>query len=161
MLVPANDDGRGVLGTFIKTDGRLTQLLWMPGGGTRFPADVALSENLNNIKMRGQEVFKAAVTAMGDAASHILEQTGITPDEIDLLIPHQANVRIIKATARRLKMPMEKVFVNVQDYGNTSSASIPVALTEARQKGLLKEGDVCVMVAFGGGLTWASAAVRF
>ena len=161
VLVPANDDGRGVLGTFIKTDGRLTQLLWMPGGGTRFPADVALSENLNNIKMRGQEVFKAAVTAMGDAASHILEQTGITPDEIDLLIPHQANVRIIKATARRLKMPMEKVFVNVQDYGNTSSASIPVALTEARQKGLLKEGDVCVMVAFGGGLTWASAAVRF
>ncbi len=161
VVGPAKEDGRGVLGTFIKTDGRLTQLLWMPGGGTRFPAEVALSENLNNIKMKGQEVFKAAVTAMGDAAAHILEETGITPDEIDLLIPHQANVRIISATARRLKMPMEKVFVNVQDYGNTSAASIPLALTEARQKGLLKEGDLCVMVAFGGGFTWGSAAVRF
>ncbi len=161
VVGPAEEDGRGVLGTFIKTDGRLTQLLWMPGGGTRFPAEVALSENLNNIKMKGQEVFKHAVTAMGDAAAHILEETGITPDEIDLLIPHQANVRIISATARRLKMPMEKVFVNVQDYGNTSAASIPLALTEARQKGLLKEGDLCVMVAFGGGFTWGSAAVRF
>ncbi|MCH8982230.1 beta-ketoacyl-ACP synthase 3, partial [candidate division KSB1 bacterium] len=85
VLGPANGDGRGVLGTFIKTDGRLAQLLWMPGGGTRFPAEVALSENLNNIKMKGQEVFKAAVTAMGDAAVHILEETGLTPDEIDLL----------------------------------------------------------------------------
>ncbi|TDI94209.1 MAG: ketoacyl-ACP synthase III [Caldithrix sp.] len=161
IVGPANNDGRGVLGTFIKTDGRLTQLLWAPGGGTRFPAEVALSENMNSIKMKGQEVFKAAVTAMGDAAVHILEETGITPDEIDLLIPHQANVRIINATARRLKMPMEKVFVNVQDYGNTSAASIPLALTEARQKGILKDGDICVMVAFGGGFTWASAAVRF
>jgi len=161
VVGPANGDGRGVLGTFIKTDGRLAQLLWMPGGGTRFPAEVALSENLNNIKMKGQEVFKAAVTAMGDAAVHILEETGITPDEIDLFIPHQANIRIINATARRLKMPMEKVFVNVQDYGNTSAASIPLALSEARQKGILKEGDVCVMVTFGGGLTWGSAAVRF
>lgn len=161
VLGPANGDGRGVLGTFIKTDGRLAQLLWMPGGGTRFPAEVALSENLNNIKMKGQEVFKAAVTAMGDAAVHILEKTGLTPDEIDLLIPHQANIRIINATARRLKMPIEKVFINVQDYGNTSSASIPLALAEARQKGILKEGDVCLMVTFGGGFTWGSAAVRF
>jgi len=161
VLGPANGDGRGVLGTFIKTDGKLAQLLWMPGGGTRFPAEVALSENLNNIKMKGQEVFKAAVTAMGDAAVHILEKTGLTPDEIDLLIPHQANIRIINATARRLKMPIEKVFINVQDYGNTSSASIPLALAEARQKGILKEGDVCVMVTFGGGFTWGSAAVRF
>lgn len=161
VLCPANGDGRGVLGTFIKTDGKLAQLLWMPGGGTRFPAEVALSENLNNIKMKGQEVFKAAVTAMGDAAVHILEKTGLTPDEIDLLIPHQANIRIINATARRLKMPIEKVFINVQDYGNTSSASIPLALAEARQKGILKEGDVCLMVTFGGGFTWGSAAVRF
>ena len=161
VLGPANGDGRGVLGTFIKTDGKLAQLLWMPGGGTRFPAEVALSENLNNIKMKGQEVFKAAVTAMGDAAVHILKKTGLTPDEIDLLIPHQANIRIINATARRLKMPIEKVFINVQDYGNTSSASIPLALAEARQKGILKEGDVCLMVTFGGGFTWGSAAVRF
>lgn len=160
VVVPANGTDRGVLGTFIKADGRLTDLLWMPGGGTRFPADVAMSENLNCIKMQGQEVFKAAVMAMGDAATHILEETGLTPDDIDVLIPHQANIRIINATARRLKLPMEKVFVNVQDYGNTSSASIPVALTEAWQKGILKPGDLCVMVAFGGGFTWGSAAVR-
>lgn len=160
VIAPANGDGRGVLGTFIKTDGRLGHLLWMPGGGTRFPADVAISENLNSIKMQGPEVFKAAVTAMGEAAAHILEKTGLTPGDVKLLIPHQANTRIINATAKRLKLPKEKVYVNIQDYGNTSAASIPVALHEARKKGMLHPGDVCVMVAFGGGFTWASAAVR-
>ncbi len=160
VLSPSKGDGRGVLGAFMKTDGRLAHLLWMPGGGTRFPVEVALNENLNAIKMEGQEVFKAAVTAMGDAASHILEKTGLTPEDIKLLIPHQANTRIINATARRLKLPSEKVYVNIHEYGNTSSASIPVALHEAKNKGLLKPGDVCVMVAFGGGFTWASAAVR-
>jgi 3-oxoacyl-[acyl-carrier-protein] synthase-3 len=160
VLTPSNGDGHGVLGTYIKTDGRLAHLLWMPGGGTRFPHEVAISENLNCIKMEGQEVFKAAVTAMGDAAVHILEKTGLTPEDIKLLIPHQANTRIINATARRLKLPSEKVYVNIHEYGNTSSASIPVALHEAKNKGLLKPGDVCVMVAFGGGFTWASAAVR-
>jgi len=160
VLKPANGDGRGVLGTFIKTDGRLAHLLWMPGGGSRFPAEVAVAENLNNIKMEGPEVFKAAVMAMGDAAVHILEKTGLTPDEITLLIPHQANIRIINATAKRMKLPPEKVYINIQNYGNTSAASIPVAMHEARQRGLLKPGDVCVMVAFGGGFTWGSAAVR-
>jgi 3-oxoacyl-[acyl-carrier-protein] synthase-3 len=160
VLRPANGDGRGILGTFTKTDGRLAHLLWMPGGGTRFPSEVAIAENLNNIKMEGPEVFKAAVTAMGDAAEHILEETGLTPDDITLLIPHQANTRIINATAKRMKLPQEKVYINIQNYGNTSAASIPVAMHEARQKGLLKTGDVCVMVAFGGGFTWGSAAVR-
>lgn len=160
VLGPANGDGRGVLGTYIKTDGRLTHLLCMPGGGSRYPAQVAIDENLNNIKMQGQEVFKSAVTAMGDAAVHILEQTGLTPDDIDLLIPHQANIRIINATARRLKLPEEKVYINLQEYGNTSAASIPVALNEAIEKRLLNPGDLCVMVAFGGGFTWGSAAIR-
>lgn len=161
VLAPTNgQDNRGVIGTFVKTDGRLAHLLWMPGGGTRFPADVAISENLHCIKMEGPEVFKAAVTAMGDAALHILEQTGLSPDDVDLIIPHQANIRIINATARRLKIPKEKVYVNVQEYGNTSAASIPVALNEARQKGVVKAGNVCLMVAFGGGFTWGSAVVR-
>lgn len=160
ILGPASDDGRGVLATFIKTDGRLSDLLWMPGGGTRFPAEVAIQENLNCIKMQGPEVFKAAVTAMGDAAVHILQEAGLTPDDITLLIPHQANTRIINATAKRLKLPPEKVYINIQNYGNTSAASIPVALHEAKGKGLLKPGDVCVMVAFGGGFTWGSAAIR-
>ncbi len=160
IVGPSSGDGRGILGTFIKTDGRLTQLLWMPGGGTRYPADVALAENLNSIKMRGQEVFKHAVTAMGDAATHIMEITGLTADDVDLLIPHQANKRIIDATARRMKVSPDKVFVNVTKYGNTSAASIPVAFDEAMKSGALKTGDICVMVAFGGGFTWGSAAIR-
>lgn len=160
VLGPANGDGRGILGTFMKTDGRLAHLLCMPGGGTRYPAQVAISENLNTLKMRGPEVFRAAVTAMGDAAAHILEIAGLTVDDVDLLIPHQANKRIIDATVRRMKIPPEKVYINVHEYGNTSSASIPVALNEAKEKGLLKPGDVCVMVAFGGGFTWGSVAVR-
>lgn len=160
VVARANGDGRGILGTFMKTDGRLAHLLWMPGGGTRYPVEVTLKENLANIKMQGPEVFKAAVTAMGDAAVHILEKADLKPEDIDLLIPHQANKRIIDATARRLKLPPEKVYINLQNYGNTSAASIPVALTEARQKGLAKPGDLCVMVAFGGGLTWGSAAIR-
>lgn len=160
VLGPANGDGRGILGTFMKTDGRLAHLLCMPGGGTRYPAQVAISENLNTLKMRGPEVFRAAVTAMGDAAAHILEIAGLTVDDVDLLIPHQANKRIIDATVRRMKIPPEKVYINVHEYGNTSSASIPVALNEAKEKGLLKPGDICVMVAFGGGFTWGSVALR-
>ncbi len=160
VIGPSSGDGRGVLGTYTKTDGRLHELLWMPGGGTRYPAEVALEENLNCIKMRGQEVFRHAVTAMGNAAAHIMEETGLTPDDIDLLIPHQANKRIIDATGRKMKVPPEKVFVNVQDYGNTSSASIPVALTEAKAKGIAKPGDLCVIVSFGGGFTWGAAAIR-
>lgn len=161
VVTPSNGDGRGILGTFIKSDGRLDQLLWMPGGGTRFPADVALKENLNNIKMQGREVFKAAVTAMGEAGAHILNKVGLTAEDIDLLIPHQANMRIINAMAKKMKLPPEKVYVNLQEYGNTSAASIPVALAEVKRKGILKPGDVCMMVAFGGGLTWGSAVVRF
>ncbi len=160
VVTQANGDGSGVLGTFMKTDGSLGHLLWMPGGGTRYPADMAINENMNNIKMRGPEVFKSAVKAMGDAAVHILEKIGLKSEDIDILIPHQANKRIIDATVRRLKLPPEKVYINVQNYGNTSSASIPVALTEAKKKGVAKPGDLCVMVAFGGGFTWASAAIR-
>ncbi|MFQ5750586.1 MAG: beta-ketoacyl-ACP synthase III [bacterium] len=160
VLSPTNGEGSGVLGTFIKTDGNLAHLLIMPGGGTRYPYEVAISENLNNIKMQGPEVFKSAVMAMGDAAVHILEKTGLTPDDIDLLIPHQANIRIINATAKRLKLPKEKVYINIHEYGNTSAASIPVAFNEAKEKGILKPGDLCLMVAFGGGFTWGSAVVR-
>ncbi len=160
VVGPANGDGRGILATFLKTDGRLADLLNMPGGGTKYPPEVSVKENLNNIKMQGPEVFKAAVTAMGDAAKHILSEADITSEEVDLLIPHQANKRIIDATARRVKLPSEKVYINLQNYGNTSAASIPVALNEARREGLLRAGDVCVLVAFGGGLTWGSAAIR-
>jgi 3-oxoacyl-[acyl-carrier-protein] synthase-3 len=161
VVTPANgEDGRGILGTYIKSDGRLTHLLNMPGGGTKVPFKVAVEENLCYLRMEGREVFKAAVNAMGEASVLVLEKAGLTSDQIDLFIPHQANIRIINATAKKLDFPDEKVYVNVQEYGNTSAASIPLALDEARQKGLLNSGDTVLMVAFGGGLTWGSAIVR-
>lgn len=155
------DGKRGVIDTFIKSDGRLTHLLCMPGGGTKVPPDVALAEKMMFLRMEGREVFKHAVTAMGDAAEHILTKNNLTGDDIDLLIPHQANMRIINATAKRVGLPLEKVYVNVQDYGNTSAASIPIAMNEALEKGRLKPGDRCMLVAFGGGFTWGSAIVQF
>lgn len=154
-------EGRGIVDTYVKSDGRLTELLCMPGGGTNMPLEVALQEKQIYLKMEGPEVFKAAVTAMGDAASHILEKNGLTGEDIDLIIPHQANIRIIRATARRVGVPEEKIYINVREYGNTSSASIPIALSEAEEKGKLRKGDMLLMVAFGGGFTWGSAIVRY
>jgi 3-oxoacyl-[acyl-carrier-protein] synthase-3 len=111
--------------------------------------------------MNGQEVFRRAVTKMGEAAVHVVRKAGWSLDDIDLLIPHQANLRIIDATARRLKVPEEKVFVNVHRYGNTSAATIPVALTEALEEGRIRPGADLVFAAFGGGLSWAAAAVKW
>lgn len=161
-VVKPADGERGILGTYIKSDGRLTELLIMPGGGTRFPfSKASLDSKLYYVKMQGREVFKAAVSAMGDAAVHLMKKLELQSEDIDLLIPHQANIRIIKATARRVKVPMSKVYVNVDQYGNTSAASIPIALDEAKRKGKLNNGDTCLMVSFGGGFTWGSVAVRF
>ncbi len=161
VVGPADDSGRGIIDTYLKSDGRLTELLCMLGGGTTVPFQEAVDEGLMHIRMNGPEVFKAAVTAMGDAAQHILEKNDVSPDEIKLLIPHQANVRIIRATARRLKLPEEKVYTNVHEYGNTSAASIPIALNEAQNEGRLEKGDLIMLVAFGGGFTWGSALMRF
>lgn len=160
LVRPAEGEG-GILGTYIKSDGRLTDLLILPGGGSRNPAsEETVKARLHYIKMKGREVFKSAVVAMGEAAAYILEQVGLSGDDVDLLIPHQANMRIIKATAERVNIPMERVYVNVDQYGNTSAASIPLALDEAKRKGRLKKGDICLLVAFGSGFTWASALVR-
>jgi 3-oxoacyl-[acyl-carrier-protein] synthase-3 len=125
------------------------------------PLEVAIAERQIFLLMEGREFFKHAVTAMGDAAEYILQKNGMTGDDVDLFIPHQANMRIITATAKRAGMPMSKVFMNLQDYGNTSAASIPIAINEAIEKGRLKPGDNCLMVAFGGGFTWGSAIIRF
>lgn len=160
VLQPSNDD-RGIISVYLNSDGSLGHLLQLPAGGSRMPATMATVENrLHFIKMVGSEVFKSAVKAMGDATVHILAQAGLTPDDIDLLIPHQANIRIIQATAKRINLSMDRVFVNVQEYGNTSAASIPIALDEAIKNGVLQEGDVCLMVAFGAGFTWGSAMVK-
>lgn len=160
VLGPAQGE-TGILDTFIKSDGRLTSLLCMIGGGTRVPFEVAVAEKMFHIDMQGPEVFKHAVTAMGDAAAGLLERNNLSGEQVNLLIPHQANLRIIIATAKRVNMPMEKVYVNVQNYGNTSSASIPIAIDEAFEKGRLRPHDLCLMVAFGGGFTWGSALIRF
>jgi 3-oxoacyl-[acyl-carrier-protein] synthase-3 len=161
VMVPS-DGTRGVLSTYLGADGRLAELLWMPGGGSLHPAShESVNQRLHYIKMAGREVFLHAVKAMGDASERALKAAGLKAQDVDLLIPHQANKRIIDATARRLNMPREKVYINIDRFGNTSSASLPIALNEARRTGVLKPGMKCLMVVFGGGFTWASAVVQF
>jgi len=160
VIQPAEDE-RGILSSFMKADGTLAELLYRPAGGARIPIDVAvLDERSHLVKMAGPEVFKSAVRAMCEAAESALKRAGVTADEIDLLVPHQANNRIIEATAKYAGIPMDKVFVNVDRYGNMSSASVPVALDEAREQGRIREGSLVLMVAFGAGFTWAANVVR-
>jgi 3-oxoacyl-[acyl-carrier-protein] synthase III len=158
----AGEGGHEVVSSFIRSDGTLAELLWRPAGGVRVPMDIAvLDQKTHLVKMAGREVFKSAVRSMAEAADQALMRAGLTGADIDLLIPHQANMRIIDATARYAGIPMEKVFVNVDRYGNMSSATIPVALDEAVEQGRLKKGDNVMMVAFGAGFTWASAVMRW
>ncbi len=161
LLGPSSNDKRGVISTYIGSNGSLAELLFLPGGGSRYPSSAdTLKDGLHYIKMQGPELFKAAVTSMGDALIRVLETSGFSGEDVDLFIPHQANMRIIQAVARRASIPMDKVYVNLQEYGNTSAASIPIAMDEAKRGGQLKEGDLVAVVAFGGGLTWGSAVVR-
>jgi 3-oxoacyl-[acyl-carrier-protein] synthase-3 len=158
----SGNDGRGILSTFIKSDGKLAPLLYIPGGGAADPiSEKVVSERSHYMKMAGREVFKAAVLAMSEACDEALRRAGLTADEVDLLIPHQANVRIIEATAKHAGMPMDRVMVNVDRYGNTSSASIPLALEQAITEGRVKPGSVLLLVAFGAGFTWGSAVIRW
>jgi 3-oxoacyl-[acyl-carrier-protein] synthase III len=161
-IVKKAENGRGVLSSFIRSDGTLAELLWRPGGGVKVPFDVAvLDEKSHLVKMAGSEVFKAAVRSMAEAADQALMRAGLTGDDIDLLVPHQANIRIIEATAKYAKIPMEKVFVNVQRYGNMSSATVPIAFDEAVEQGRIKNGDNVLLVAFGAGFTWGASVVRW
>jgi 3-oxoacyl-[acyl-carrier-protein] synthase-3 len=161
-IVTASDEPGGIINTYIKGDGSLAHLLQIPHGGTRVPLT---AENINDpnrfIQMNGPEIFKSAVKAMGEAATKILEICNITSDDISLMIPHQANIRIIEATARRIKLPMDRVFVNIHKYGNTSAASIPIALDEAVRSGRVKKGDKIVLVAFGAGFTWGATLIEW
>jgi 3-oxoacyl-[acyl-carrier-protein] synthase-3 len=150
-------EGRGFVISNLRSDGSLSGLIMQPGGGSRIRlTEDNLKEGHQYLKLQGNKVFKAAVKAMASIAVDTLADGGYTGDDLDLLVTHQANWRIIDATARRINVPPEKVFSNVEDYGNTSAASIPIALAEAKQKGILKEGMLVEMVAFGSGLTWAS-----
>jgi len=161
-VVRKASNGRGILSSFIRSDGTLAELLWRPGGGTRIPMDIAVLDEKNHlVKMAGREVFKAAVRSMAEAADQALLRAGMTGPDIDLFVPHQANMRIIEATAKYANVPMEKVFVNVDRYGNMSSATLPIALDEALEQGRIKPGDDVMLVAFGAGFTWGSMVVRW
>jgi 3-oxoacyl-[acyl-carrier-protein] synthase-3 len=161
-LVRPADGERGILSTYIKSDGTLGDLLYRPGGGASHPPDEELIRTRGFcMRMAGREVFKSAVLCMSQAVDQALQRAGLTGDDIDLLIPHQANIRIIEATAKHASVPMDKVYVNIDRYGNTSSASIPIALDECVREGRIKEGSVVLFVAFGGGFTWGSVALRW
>ena len=161
-IVRRSTNGRGILSVYLKTDGTLAELLYRPGGGaTHPPSEELLKDHSYYIKMAGREVFKAAVLSMADACDHALERAGMAAGDIDLLIPHQANIRIIEATAKHAGVPMDKVYVNVDRFGNTSAASIAIALDEAVKTGRLKPGMVVMLCAFGAGFTWGSMVVRW
>ncbi len=153
---------RGILSTYMGADGNLASLLHIPAGGSSEPlTEEIVRQKRHLIKMAGREVFKAAVLAMSRSTDEAISRAGLTPEDIDLLVPHQANVRIIEATAKHAGIPMSKVMVNVDRYGNTSSASIPLALAQAEAEGRLKRGMTAMLVSFGAGFTWASVVVRW
>ncbi len=162
ILRRVKEGNRGVLSNFIRSDGKLAPLLYIPGGGSNDPiSEKVVRERSHYMKMAGREVFKAAVLTMAEACDEALRRAGVKAEEIDLLVPHQANIRIIEATAKHAGLPMDKVMVNVDCYGNTSSASIPLALNQALQEGRLKPGHLVLLVAFGAGFTWGSALIRW
>jgi 3-oxoacyl-[acyl-carrier-protein] synthase-3 len=153
---------RGVLSTHLHSDGSLGNLLNIPAGGALHPATHdTVRKRMHFIKMKGNETFKTAVRALESAVQEALEHNKVKPEEIDFLVPHQANLRIIQAMAQRLNMSMEKVVLTLPKYGNTSAASIPMALDEAVRDGRIKENHLLLLEAFGGGLTWASALLRW
>ncbi len=161
-VLRACPEGEGLLGSILGSDGAGACLLNVPAGGSRLPLTPALIEQKQQyMMMKGREVFRFAVEIMGEAALQSLEKVGMTPRDVDLFIPHQANVRIIDAAARRLDLPPDKVFVNVDRYGNTSAASIPMALYEAWRGGRIRPGDVVVTVGFGAGLSWGANVIRW
>ena len=162
VVLQSRETERGILSSHLHADGSLWNLICVPGGGSRIPpSKEMLDQGQQYLKMKGSETFKVAVKTMEAAAREALEAHHFTTDDLDLLIPHQANLRIIQAVAKRLGIPPEKVFVNIERYGNTSAASIPIALDEAVRGGRIQEGNLILLGAFGGGLTWGSALVRW
>lgn len=162
VVLSPSEGERGILSSHLHSDGNLWDLICVPGGGSRMPpSEKMLAEGLQYIKMKGNETFKVAVKTLEEAAREALSANHLSVDDLDLYVPHQANVRIIKAVAGRLGLPMEKVVLNMDRYGNTSAASIPLALDETVREGRLKEGSLVMIEAFGSGLTWASAVIRW
>ncbi|PLX76251.1 MAG: 3-oxoacyl-ACP synthase [Desulfuromonas sp.] len=162
VILEGQDGDQGVLSTHLHADGSYLELLYQPGFGTAVtPTEALVRDRGYFLKMQGNEVFKVAVKMLTEVAQEALAKNDMTIADVDLLIPHQANIRILEATAKRLKIDQDKVFVNVDKYGNTSAATIPVALDEANRSGRLKDNNIIVLNAFGGGFTWASACLRW
>lgn len=153
---------KGIISSFMRSDGALAELLWRPAGGGAEPFSPEVYEGKRQfVRMAGREVFKHAVRSMAEATDRALDAARLTAADIDLLIPHQANIRIIEATAKHAGISMDRVFVNVDRFGNTSAASIPIALNDAIEQGRVKEGMTVLFAAFGAGFTWGSLVVRF
>lgn len=162
VVIEATNENRGILSVHIHSNGNLWDLICAPGGGSRHPASKeTLAKKMHFIKMKGNETFRVAVRTLEKLVTDTLEANHLKPSDLSLLIPHQANMRIIQAIAKRLGLPMERVVVNLQRYGNTSSASIPLALDEVLRQGRIKRGDYILLEAFGGGLTWASTLIKW
>ncbi|MGI8641938.1 MAG: beta-ketoacyl-ACP synthase III [Pyrinomonadaceae bacterium] len=161
-VIGAVPEDKGILATKIRSDGRYEEQLYAPGGGTKLGTTYQTIDNGDHFfKMKGNELFKVAVRSMTDISNEMLEKAGYTVDDVDLVIPHQANQRITDAVASRLGVPEEKIYSNIAEHGNTSSASIPIALDECLQSGKIKEGDLVLLTAFGGGVTWGGTVIRF
>lgn len=161
-VVGPADGNRGILSTHLHSDGGLGDLICVPGGGSDMPpSEKMLTEKAQFLKMKGNETYKVAIKTLEEVARETLSAHSLTVNDIDLYVPHQANIRIIKAVADRLQLPMAKIFMNIDRYGNTSAASIPLALDEAVKLGRITEGSLVMIGAFGAGLTWASALIRW
>lgn len=162
VVVEAGEGDRGILSTHLHSDGTQLELLYQPGFGTKhLPSVEALKERNYFLQMQGNEVFKVAVRSLTEVANVAMKANNMTAQDIDLFIPHQANIRILDATAKRLGLKEEQVYINVDRFGNTSAATIPLALDEANRAGRIKEGDVLLLDAFGGGFTWAAVMMRW
>lgn len=161
VMSACDDQRRGLIYSSLGADGSGAKLIWIPGGGSFEPVSQKIvDERLQFVRMKGREVYKFAVQKMHEVIDEVLERTGVSPEDISLVIPHQSNLRIIESAREKLGLPPEKVMVNIDRYGNTSSASVAICLDEARRQGRVKPGDLVLMVAFGAGLTWGSALLR-
>lgn len=162
VVMSTGEEPRGVLASALHADGSMVDFLCMPGGGSLHPPrQEMLDERLHFIRMRGNETFKVAVRSMSEVCREVLEKAGLEPGDVDWLVPHQANLRIIKAVGSRLRIPEERCYINIEHYGNTSAASIPIALDEGVRSGKIKRNDIVLMTAFGAGLTWGGSVVRW
>jgi len=162
ILQSSEDTDKGIISTYWGADGNLGELLYQPAGGSAMPASAeTVEKNLHTVHMAGNEVFKHAVLRMQESAMKAMEIAGLTGDDVDLFIPHQANLRIINATIRRAKIPLEKTFINIDKIANISAGTIPIALDHARKENRIKEGDKVLLAAFGAGFTWGSALIKF